>query len=53
MSFEHWIAFVAASSVLLVIPGPTVLLVISYSLSTAAGRRGRRWPAWRWATSPP
>lgn len=37
MSFETWIAFVAASAVLLAIPGPTVLLVISYALSH--GRR--------------
>jgi threonine/homoserine/homoserine lactone efflux protein len=33
MSLEHWLAFVAASAVLLAIPGPTILLVISYSLS--------------------
>ncbi|MFC5069704.1 LysE family translocator [Flaviflagellibacter deserti] len=32
MSIEHWLAFVAAASVLLVIPGPTILLVISYAL---------------------
>ena len=32
MSFETWIAFVAASAVLLVIPGPTILLVVSYAL---------------------
>ncbi|WP_331371643.1 LysE family translocator [Sinorhizobium chiapasense] len=32
MSFEHWFAFAAASAVLLAIPGPTILLVISYSL---------------------
>ncbi len=32
MSLEHWLAFVAASAVLLAIPGPTVLLVISYAL---------------------
>ena len=32
MSFDHWLAFVAASAVLLAIPGPTVLLVISYAL---------------------
>ncbi len=32
MSFETWAAFAAASSVLLVIPGPTVLLVVSYAL---------------------
>lgn len=32
MSIEHWLAFVAASAVLLAIPGPTILLVISYAL---------------------
>lgn len=31
-SFEHWLAFVAAAAVLLAIPGPTILLVISYAL---------------------
>jgi threonine/homoserine/homoserine lactone efflux protein len=33
MSLEHWLAFVAASAILLAIPGPTILLVISYALS--------------------
>ena len=37
MSLELWLAFVTASAVLLVIPGPTILTVISYSL--AHGRR--------------
>ena len=32
MSFEIWAAFTIASAVLLVIPGPTVLLVVSYAL---------------------
>jgi threonine/homoserine/homoserine lactone efflux protein len=32
MSIEVWLAFVAASTVLLIIPGPTVLLVVSYAL---------------------
>jgi threonine/homoserine/homoserine lactone efflux protein len=32
MTFESWAAFTAASAVLLIIPGPTVLLVISYAL---------------------
>lgn len=32
MTFETWIAFTAASTVLLVIPGPTILLVVSYAL---------------------
>lgn len=33
MHFEIWLAFVAASVALLLIPGPTVLLVLSYALS--------------------
>ncbi|MGC1172667.1 LysE family translocator [Polaromonas sp.] len=37
MSLELWLAFVAASVVLLIIPGPTILTVISYSM--AHGRR--------------
>lgn len=32
MSLEVWAAFVAASSILLIVPGPTVLLVVSYAL---------------------
>lgn len=32
MTFETWAAFAAASSILVVIPGPTVLLVVSYAL---------------------
>jgi threonine/homoserine/homoserine lactone efflux protein len=32
MPIETWLAFSAASAVLLVIPGPTVLLVVSYAL---------------------
>ena len=32
MSVETWLAFSAASAVLLLIPGPTILLVISYAL---------------------
>ena len=32
MSLEIWVAFVAASTILLIIPGPTVLLVVSYAL---------------------
>ncbi|MGL5012603.1 MAG: LysE family translocator [Paracoccaceae bacterium] len=32
MSIETWLAFVAASTVLLIIPGPTILLVVSYAL---------------------
>lgn len=33
MSVEIWLSFVAASTALLLIPGPTVLLVLSYALS--------------------
>lgn len=33
MAIESWFAFVVASTVLLVIPGPTILAVISYSVS--------------------
>jgi threonine/homoserine/homoserine lactone efflux protein len=32
MSFEQWLAFAGVSAVLLAIPGPTILLVISYAL---------------------
>ena len=37
MSLQLWLAFVAASAVLLIIPGPTILTVISYSV--AYGRK--------------
>ncbi len=37
MPLETWLAFVAASTILLLIPGPTVLLVLSYAISQ--GRR--------------
>ena len=37
MTIESWFTFVLASAVLLVIPGPTILAVISYSV--AHGRR--------------
>jgi len=39
VSLHLWLAFVAASAVLLVIPGPTILTVISYSI--AHGRRAK------------
>ncbi len=44
MSLEFWIAFVAASGALLAIPGPTVMVVVSYALA-----RGR---SSAWATVP-
>ena len=37
MPIELWLAFVAAAAILLIIPGPTILTVISYSM--AHGRR--------------
>lgn len=40
MSFEHWIAFAAACAIMLAIPGPTVLLVVSYAMSH--GRKAAR-----------
>ncbi|OYX40320.1 MAG: lysine transporter LysE [Rhodobacterales bacterium 32-67-9] len=33
MPLDLWLAFVAASAVLLAIPGPTVILVLSYALT--------------------
>lgn len=33
MTIETWLAFCAASIVLLIIPGPTILAVVSYSIS--------------------
>ncbi len=42
--FHTWVSFVAATEALLIIPGPTVLLVISYAL--AQGKRSA------WATVP-
>ncbi|MDA0230177.1 MAG: LysE family translocator [Proteobacteria bacterium] len=44
MDLEIWLAFVLASLVLLAIPGPTVMLVVSYALG-----RGR---SSAWATVP-
>jgi threonine/homoserine/homoserine lactone efflux protein len=32
MSLETWLAFTAASAILVLIPGPTILLVVSYAL---------------------
>lgn len=33
MALESWLAFLIASAALLILPGPTVLLVLSYALS--------------------
>jgi threonine/homoserine/homoserine lactone efflux protein len=32
MTFENWLAFAAASAIMLAIPGPVILLVVSYAL---------------------
>jgi threonine/homoserine/homoserine lactone efflux protein len=32
MTFENWLAFTAASAIMLAIPGPVILLVVSYAL---------------------
>lgn len=37
MPIDLWLAFAAASAVLLAIPGPTVLLVIAYALGAGRG----------------
>ena len=39
MSLETWLAFLGASALLVVLPGPTILTVISYSLTH--GKRAR------------
>lgn len=44
MPFEIWLAFVVACTVILIIPGPTIMLVVSYALS-----KGRQTA---WATVP-
>ncbi len=37
VSLDLWLAFVAASGALLLVPGPTVLLVLSYALARGRG----------------
>ena len=44
MIIETWLAFTAASLVLLVIPGPTILLVVSYALVASRARSVVRSP---------
>jgi homoserine/homoserine lactone efflux protein len=43
MTIETWLAFVVASTILVVIPGPTMLLVVSYALGQGAGAPPCRW----------
>lgn len=44
MTFAIWAAFCAAAITMLVIPGPTILLVIGQSLGVATGRWRRVLP---------
>ena len=37
MAFDLWLTFVAASLVLLILPGPMILLVLAYALSKGRG----------------
>ena len=37
MPFDHWLAFAVTAAIIVAIPGPTVLLVVSYALGQ--GRR--------------
>ena len=58
MTLILWLAYVAASGILLAVPGPTILLVVSYALAegrrsalaTVAGAPQDPWGA-RWSTS--
>ena len=53
MPLELWLAFVAASSVLLAVPGPTIMLVVSYAVGARqAIRLGDRAGRGLSATSP-
>ncbi len=38
MTLDTWLAFVAASTILLLIPGPTVMLVVGFALARGAAR---------------
>jgi len=50
MPYEHWLAFVAASLILLAIPGPAVLLVLSDALAHGWKAAAPSWRASRLAT---
>ena len=44
MNIELYLAFVVASAVLIIVPGPNVVLIVAHSLSHGAGR-ARVWLA--------
>ena len=48
MTLDHWLSFVAASAILLLIPGPTVLLIISYALGQGATLVAAVWGIFVW-----
>ena len=49
MNIETWLTFAAATALLLVIPGPTVLLVVSYALGR--GLRAASPSRWAWRSA--
>jgi threonine/homoserine/homoserine lactone efflux protein len=49
MTLAHWLPFAIASAILVAIPGPTVLLVISYALGH--GRRYAMVTTWAWRSA--
>ena len=54
MDLATWLAFLAASTALLAIPGPTILLVMSYAISqgrSVAPSPSPPSPALAWAIS--
>lgn len=44
MTIETWMAFTAAAVILIAVPGPTVMLVISYALSRGKALSSGRLP---------
>lgn len=44
MTLELWLAYVVASAVVLVVPGPTIMLVVSYALAHGRGSAWRTVP---------
>ena len=54
MSLELYLAFVAATAILILIPGPSVALIVANSVAHGAAlwaRHGRRHQPRRWCSS--
>lgn len=49
MPIDLWLAFAAASALLLAIPGPTVLLVVVYALGAGRARGAAMRPPLFWS----